>query len=145
MSLQGGLAGAALRRRPRFADSAPFGLSTVFATHPTQSEGTRDSTWLVPTVLSRGSGSVHNASGSYSVTMEPRGHNEGDRRSWPRYPLETALEYQVIHGSSTATGQGKTINLSSGGVLFQSDQDVAEGIQIELAIVWPALSTMWPG
>jgi hypothetical protein len=70
--------------------------------------------------------------------MEPRGHNDGDRRSWPRYPVEAALEYRVIHGRSTATGQGKTINLSSGGVLFQSDQDVAKGVQIELAIVWPA-------
>jgi hypothetical protein len=69
--------------------------------------------------------------------MEPTSENEGDRRSRPRYPLEATLEYRVILGRSTAIGQGKTINLSSGGVLFQSDQDVAEGVQIELAIAWP--------
>jgi hypothetical protein len=70
--------------------------------------------------------------------MEPRSDNEGDRRSWPRYPVEAALEYRVIHGRRAATGRGKTINLSSHGVLFQSDQAVAEGAQIELAIAWPA-------
>lgn len=79
----------------------------------------------------------HNASGSYSATMEPRSDNEGDRRSWPRYPVAAPIEYRVIRGRCTATGQGKTINLSSGGVLFQSDQYVANGMRIELAIGWP--------
>lgn len=70
--------------------------------------------------------------------MESSSANEGDRRSWPRYPFEAALEYRIIHGRRVATGRGKTINLSSRGVLFQSDQAVAEGMQIELAIAWPA-------
>ena len=69
--------------------------------------------------------------------MEPRSDNEGDRRSWPRYSLEAALEW-VIQGRRVARGRGTTINLSSGGALFQSDQAVAEGVQIELAIAWPA-------
>lgn len=69
--------------------------------------------------------------------MEPRSDSKGDRRSWPRYPIDAALEW-VIHRRIAAVGRGKTINLSSGGVLFQSDQAVAEGVQIELAIAWPA-------
>ena len=68
--------------------------------------------------------------------MKPTG--DKDRRTWPRYPIEAALEYRVIHGRRAATGRGRTINLSNRGVLFQSDQAVADGVQIELAIAWPA-------
>jgi hypothetical protein len=68
--------------------------------------------------------------------MEPRRDNDGDRRSWPRYPFEAALEW-VIQGRRAATGRGKTIDVSSGGILFQSEKEVAEGVQIELAIAWP--------
>jgi len=70
--------------------------------------------------------------------MESSTANERDRRSWPRYPFEAALEYRVIHGRRVTTGRGKTINLSSRGVYFQSDQAVAEGMEIQLAIAWPA-------
>ena len=70
--------------------------------------------------------------------MELRRDDEGNRRLWPRYLIEAALEYRVIHGRRVTTGRGKTINLSSRGVLFQSDQAVAEGMRIELAIAWPA-------
>jgi hypothetical protein len=69
--------------------------------------------------------------------MKPKNVNDGERRSWPRYSLEAALEW-VIQGRRVARGRGTTINLSSGGALFQSDQAVAEGVQIELAIAWPA-------
>ena len=69
--------------------------------------------------------------------MEPRSDNEGDRRSQPRYPVEAALEYQVIHGRRVATGRGKTLNISSRGVLFQSNQTVAEAAPIKLEIAWP--------
>jgi hypothetical protein len=70
--------------------------------------------------------------------MESRSDNEGERRSRPRYPVEAALEYRVIYGRRVATGRGKTLNLSSHCVLFQSDQAVAEGARIELEIAWPA-------
>lgn len=79
---------------------------------------------------------LHNASRSYSDAMAPRSGNGGDRRSCPRYPIEAALEW-VIQGRRAAAGRGKTINLSSGGILFQSDQAVGERMQIELAIAWP--------
>ena len=69
--------------------------------------------------------------------MKPKNVNDGERRSRPRYSLEAALEW-VIQGRRVARGRGTTINLSSGGALFQSDQAVAEGVQIELAIAWPA-------
>jgi len=69
--------------------------------------------------------------------MAPMRGNGGDRRSRPRYPIEAALEW-VIQGRRAAAGRGKTINLSSGGILFESDQAVAERMQIELTIAWPA-------
>jgi hypothetical protein len=69
--------------------------------------------------------------------MARRSGNGGDRRLCPRYPIEAALEW-VIQGRRAAAGLGKTINFSSRGILFQSDQTVAERAQIELAIAWPA-------
>ena len=71
--------------------------------------------------------------------MGTRRHSESDRRSWPRYPFEAALEYRLIRGRKVSTGRGKTVNVSSRGVLFQSDKPLAAGAQIELAIAWPAL------
>ena len=70
--------------------------------------------------------------------MELRSASEPDRRSGPRHPFEAALQYRLIRGGMVATGRGKTVNLSSRGVLFLSDKPLAAGMQIELAIAWPA-------
>jgi hypothetical protein len=62
-----------------------------------------------------------------------------DQRSNHRYPIEVALEYRaVLPNRSVVTGFGGTINLSSGGVLFQSESSLPAGVAIELMIAWPA-------
>jgi hypothetical protein len=63
----------------------------------------------------------------------------GDRRLNRRYPIAAELEYRAVGNDGvTLEGIGQTINLSTGGVLFQSDQALRVGLRIELAINWPA-------
>ncbi len=62
-----------------------------------------------------------------------------DRRSGLRFPIEAELSYLLLNGMTTiSSGRGKTLNISSGGVLFQSTHPVCPGTQIELSIAWAA-------
>jgi hypothetical protein len=62
-----------------------------------------------------------------------------DRRRVRRFPSKLSLKYEVILGRRIARfGSGKTCNISSTGVLFQSDSALEEGSSVELLINWPA-------
>lgn len=64
----------------------------------------------------------------------------GDRRFTRRYPITVDLEYKAVgNDGTTIVGFGRTLNLSTSGVLFESDQPLQHGMRIELAIAWPAL------
>jgi hypothetical protein len=61
-----------------------------------------------------------------------------DRRSASRYRIEADLSYQVFSRSKLiGAGYGRTLDISSGGVLFQSVDPVPPRRKIELAVVWP--------
>ena len=61
-----------------------------------------------------------------------------DVRHHLRFPLVTDLDYRiVIGGRPIKMGRGRTVNLSSGGVLFQSTEPLPARKQIELWIAWP--------
>ena len=54
--------------------------------------------------------------------------------------MEREIRYRVLEQDRIiAVGSGKTINLSSNGVAFVTDQDLPPGAFIELSIAWPAL------
>jgi hypothetical protein len=63
-----------------------------------------------------------------------------DRRSSNRLPIERDVRYKVLGGKKTVkqTGTGKTLNMSSGGVLFTTETALPEGERVELAVSWPA-------
>jgi hypothetical protein len=63
-----------------------------------------------------------------------------DRRSSNRLPIERDVRYKVLGGRKTVkqTGVGKTVNMSSGGVLFTTETALPEGERVELAVSWPA-------
>ena len=62
-----------------------------------------------------------------------------DRRHSDRFPIEREVRYRVLNKrSSEETGDGKTVNISSSGVLFTVDQVLLPGRRMELAINWPA-------
>jgi PilZ domain len=63
----------------------------------------------------------------------------GDRRLTRRYPIAADIEFTAIGADGVALqGSGRTVNLSTGGVLFESDRILPVGIRIELVICWPA-------
>jgi len=68
-----------------------------------------------------------------------RGKNE--RRASDRFPIEREVRYKVLNrraAGADETGMGKTLNMSSNGVLFTTDTMLIPGRRVELAISWPA-------
>ncbi len=63
----------------------------------------------------------------------------GDRRANRRYPLEADLEYRLLREQKVVEmGRGRTLNLSSTGVLFEAAAPISPGTRVELWIIWPA-------
>ena len=62
-----------------------------------------------------------------------------ERRSNLRYPLELDLVVRRRGGQSeAATVPGKTVNMSSSGILFEADSNLTPGEVLQVAINWPA-------
>lgn len=62
-----------------------------------------------------------------------------ERRRSSRFPIERELRYKTLNQrSEILAGSGKTLNISSSGVLFTSDHDLAVGTRLEVSISWPA-------
>ena len=71
--------------------------------------------------------------------MGPEQTQDSDRRRSDRFAIEREIRYRALNkrGGEEA-GEGKTVNMSSSGVLFTSGQILRPGRRIELAISWPA-------
>ena len=62
-----------------------------------------------------------------------------DRRLHRRYPVSVDVSYVFgSAGSELQVTHGRTINLSSGGVLFETEGVVPVNARIELSISWPS-------
>jgi hypothetical protein len=62
-----------------------------------------------------------------------------ERRKSSRFPIERELRYKTLSQRSEAlNGIGKTLNISSSGVLFSAAHDLAVGTRLEVSISWPA-------
>jgi c-di-GMP-binding flagellar brake protein YcgR len=62
-----------------------------------------------------------------------------ERRSAVRYPIVLNARYQAVRKKSKHGGAGRTIDISSGGLLMASEHNLPMGIKLEVAIEWPAL------
>jgi len=52
--------------------------------------------------------------------------------------MQADLEYKVVDGRKVLkTGTGKTLNLSSSGILFESQEKLPVGVSLRLSIQWP--------
>jgi hypothetical protein len=62
-----------------------------------------------------------------------------DRRHSDRFPIEREVRYRVLNkrGGDEA-GDGKTVNMSSAGILFTTEQMVLPGRRLEVSVNWPA-------
>jgi hypothetical protein len=72
------------------------------------------------------------------TTLTPEINNSERRRS-SRFPIERELRYKTLNQrAEILAGSGKTLNISSSGVLFTSDHDLPVGTRLEVSISWPA-------
>ena len=63
-----------------------------------------------------------------------------DQRSHRRYPITLELEYKLLNkGRVERSGFGRTLNISSRGVLFDADDLLSASGRVELTIPWPFL------
>ena len=68
------------------------------------------------------------------------GNERGERRTKRRFQIAQDLRYKMLYGQRIAeTGAGKTLNISSGGVWFTTDNMLTAGMPIELSMSWPVL------
>jgi len=76
-------------------------------------------------------------------SSEEAGHDEGihgDRRHDRRYGIRLELRWKLIRRRRMLeSGVGHTIDLSSGGILFDPGRQLPVGLNVELAIAWPVL------
>ena len=63
-----------------------------------------------------------------------------DQRANGRYPIALDVQYKLLRGDRVVSvGCGKTLNISSGGVLFETDQLLPPSGVVEVSIQWPFL------
>ena len=71
--------------------------------------------------------------------MTAKQNRQADRRHTDRFPIERSVRYTVLNKRAVdESGEGKTINISSSGVLFTSQHRLLPGLRVELSISWPA-------
>ena len=64
---------------------------------------------------------------------------KSDRRGADRFPIEREVRFKVLsRKSEDEIGFGKTINMSSNGVLFTTPERLLPGRRLEVSISWPA-------
>jgi hypothetical protein len=64
----------------------------------------------------------------------------GERRQDRRYALHLEVKWKLIRRRRVLdAGTGHTIDMSSGGILFDAGRHLPEGLNIELSVTWPVL------
>jgi hypothetical protein len=64
----------------------------------------------------------------------------GDRRQDRRYRIHLDLRWKLIRRRRVLdSGVGQTVDLSSGGILFDPGRQLPVGLRVELSISWPVL------
>jgi hypothetical protein len=62
-----------------------------------------------------------------------------DRRHSDRFPIEREVRYRVLNKrGGDEQGDGKTVNMSSAGILFTTENVVLPGRRLEVSVNWPA-------
>ena len=68
------------------------------------------------------------------------GKADRDRRIKRRFQIDQEVKYKMLYGQRIAeTGVGRTMNVSSGGVWFSTQNMLTSGMPVELSMTWPVL------
>ena len=62
-----------------------------------------------------------------------------DRRTKTRYPIELTVNYQSMDPKLTVTGEGRSRNVSSTGVLVSCGDQLPQGTELKVTLEWPTL------
>jgi hypothetical protein len=62
-----------------------------------------------------------------------------DRRSRVRYPVGLDVRYRTTNSRHDITGVGRTLNISSTGLLVTCQHEFSVGTRLEVQIDWPTL------
>lgn len=74
-----------------------------------------------------------------SEPIQPSRRDGAERRTSDRFPLEREMRFKMLSKRlADEAGSGMTVNMSSGGILFQTDKTLIPGKRVEMAISWPA-------
>lgn len=74
-----------------------------------------------------------------SARLEAPEMSNSERRRSSRFPIERELKYKTLNQRAEAQiGNGKTLNISSSGVLFTTEHEFPVGTRLEVSISWPA-------
>src|SRR5581483_6006221 len=67
--------------------------------------------------------------------------DRAERRSSKRFPIEQELTFRTLDrkAGSTEAGAGRTIDISSHGVFFETAQRLHSGRRLEISVMWPAV------
>ena len=77
---------------------------------------------------------------SISVSPNQNAGIGGERRRDRRYDIRLEMRWKLIRRRRVLeTGNGRTLDLSSGGVHFETDRPLPVGLNVELSIAWPAV------
>ena len=69
----------------------------------------------------------------------PSSWSGSERRTSNRFPIAEDLNYRVFMSRQCSqVGAGRTINISSSGVLFTTETQLTPGKRLEIAVNWPA-------
>ena len=69
-----------------------------------------------------------------------KNRNERERRTKRRFMIDQEVKYKMLYGQRIAeTGVGRTMNISSGGVWFSTENMLTSGMPVELSMNWPVL------
>jgi hypothetical protein len=64
----------------------------------------------------------------------------GDRRGDRRYAIHLDLRWKLIRRRRILeTGVGRTLDLSSGGILIETEHQLPVGLNVELSVSWPVM------
>ncbi len=64
----------------------------------------------------------------------------GDRRSDRRYAIGLDLRWKLIRRRRVLdSGTGRTVDLSSGGILIETERTLPVGLNVELSVAWPVM------
>jgi hypothetical protein len=77
---------------------------------------------------------------SWPEPSKPTDGIYGDRRFDRRYEIALDLRWKLVRRRKVLeAGTGTTVDMSSGGILFDAGRQLPVGLNVELWISWPAL------